>query len=312
MKYKLCLAAGAAFLVASCHTTETPTTTTPVVSPHTQKPAQYVALPGQEVYAVDTQAVDAAFEQHAAAYGAPTAAPSPTTSAAGFAAGMQQAVSGTMNQALAPATPVAYMQQPGYTAATPVPTAPQTNYIHQTVQPAMPATGNMHAGPMNYSVKITNCTNGRIFVEAQDAAGTIYPCGFMDKGRSHSTPMENAEPIKGPITVVVRDPDKDGAPEIRRYKVDPPAEYNGKTVGISIVSGGIYFASVNGNVYYAYTPPEAPPTTNPKPVEPAATPDAAANVATTPAAAPAHVAPATAPAAPAAAAAPAPATPAQP
>jgi hypothetical protein len=115
---------------------------------------------------------------------------------------------------------------------------------------------------MNYSVRITNCTPGKLFIEAQDAAGNIYPCGFMDGGRSATTPLEQAEPIVGPITIVVRDPDKDGAPEIRRFKVNPPSQYANQTVGISIIPGGKYHASVDGNVYAsgeAVAPPAVAP-----------------------------------------------------
>ena len=138
----------------------------------------------------------------------------------------------------------------------------------------MPAIG----GVMNYSVKITNTTPGKILVEASDAAGVVYPCGEMQGGESKVTPFEQAAPIKGPITVIVRDPDKEGQPEIRRYKVNPPASYAGKTVGISIVPGGQYHASLDGQVYYTYTPPEAPITTNPvpQPVAPATPAPAAA------------------------------------
>ena len=62
------------------------------------------------------------------------------------------------------------------------------------------------------------------------------------------------------------------------YRVNPPANYAGKTLGISIVPGGQYHASLDGQVYYTYTPPEAPPTTNPQPQPevPAAAPAPAA------------------------------------
>ena len=98
----------------------------------------------------------------------------------------------------------------------------------------------------------------------------------------------------------MRDPDKEGQPEIRRYRVNPPANYAGKTLGISIVPGGQYHASLDGQVYYTYTPPEAPITTNPYPVQtPAATPAPVAPAATpapaAPVATPAPVAPAATP-----------------
>lgn len=126
---------------------------------------------------------------------------------------------------------------------------------------------------MDYTVRITNGTPGRLFIEAQDAAGTIYPCGFMHQNRSYSTPMVQSVPIHGPITVVVRDPDQPGAPEIRRYRVNPPADYAGKTIDITIIPGGMYQASVDGQIYYRTPPPPgalpAAPTAPANPTPPA-------------------------------------------
>ncbi len=106
-------------------------------------------------------------------------------------------------------------------------------------------------GDMNYTIKVANATRGSLFIEAQDDSGTIYPCGFMPPQKSYSTPMTQAAPVNGHITVVVRDPDKDGAPEIRRYKVSPPPSYANGTIGIKILPGGNYTASLNGTPYYA-------------------------------------------------------------
>ena len=181
------------------------------------------------------------------------------------------------------------------------------------VAPNIVATAPMPTTPgglMNYSVKVTNTTGGRLLVEARDAAGVEFPCGEMGGGESRVTPREQVAPIVGPITVIVRDPDKEGQPEIRRYRVNPPANYAGKTLGISIVPGGQYHASVDGQVYFTYTPPDAPITTNPQPapavpaapaVTPAVTPAPAATPAVvTPAAPVATPAPAVVTPAPAA------------
>lgn len=250
MKMKYCLVASAALVVASCSSTNDTfvnNRASVVTKPHTTKPAQYLALPGQAAVAVGGADVDAAFDSQVAQYsGQPQAG-------AAMGAVMGQAAANTVAGALAP-------MQPSPTPLLPSTSTTQPTYIHQTAMPGQAAVGMMPgtsltptvpgaAVPMNYSVRITNSTPGKIFVEAQDAAGTIYPCGFMDGGRSATTPLEQADPIVGPITVVVRDPDKDGAPEIRRFKVNPPAYYAGKTVGISIISGGKYHASVDGNVY---------------------------------------------------------------
>lgn len=235
-----------------------PRTPAAPVQTHTSTPTpRYVALPGQAPVAVNSD-VDAAFDQQVAAYAeegtatqapaqpqpaptAPTAAPTDVTSAITDAA---QNAGAALNGAIA-----------DIAAAAPTIPDPEAD----VTAPA--------GGSMNYKVRITNDTPGRIFVEAQDAAGTIYPCGFMENGRTFTTPMENAAPVKGPITVVVRDPDQPGAPEIRRYKVDPPSvNYDGKAIGINILKGGRYMASVDGQVYYT-TPAPAEP--EPQPSAPA-------------------------------------------
>lgn len=266
MKIKYCLVASAAAVVASCSSTDNTVVNnraSVVTRPQTAKPAQYLALPGQAAVAVGSADVDAAFDSQVTQYGG-----QPQTGAA-MGAAMGQAAANTVAGALAP------MQ---YTPTPMLPTTPaatQSTYIHQTAVPGQVAIGTdtgmgMAPGipgaavPMNYSVRITNSTPGKIFVEAQDAAGSIYPCGFMDGGRSATTPLEQADPIVGPITIVVRDPDKEGAPEIRRFKVNPPAYYAGKTVGISIIPGGKYHASVDGNVYASGEAVTPPPTMVPQ------------------------------------------------
>ena len=226
-------------VVASCSSTDNTVVTNRarvVTKPQTTASAQYLALPGQAAVAVGSADVDAAFDSQVAQYGG-----QPQTGAA-MGAMMGQAAANTVAGALAPL-------QPTPTPMLPTAASTQPTYIHQTAMPGQVAVGTdpgmgMVPGvpgaavPMNYSVRITNSTPGKIFVEAQDAAGSIYPCGFMDGGRSATTPLEQADPIVGPITIVVRDPDKEGAPEIRRFKGNPPAYYAGKTVGISIIPGG--------------------------------------------------------------------------
>ena len=252
MKIKFCLVASAALVVASCSSTDDAPArnrASVVVKPQPAGPAKYLALPGQAAVAV--AGVDDAFDTHVAQYGAQTQ----TTADMGSAVG--QAAAGSL-------APLQQTTSPVLPADSTAPT-----YIHQTAVPGQAVIGalsdssssiqpglvsstgmsSVNGMPINYSVRITNSTPGKIFVEAQDAAGTIYPCGFMDGGRSATTPLEKADPIVGPITIVVRDPDKDGAPEIRRFKVNPPSFYVGKTVGISIIPGGKYHASVDGNVY---------------------------------------------------------------
>ena len=241
MKIKFCLVASAALVVASCSSTDNTVVrnrASVVTKPQTTKPAQYLALPGQAAVAVGGSDVDAAFDSQVAQYSGQQNA------GAAMGAAIGQAAANTVAGALAPLQYTPSPMLPGAASTQPA-------YIHQTAIPGQASVGVLPGSgvPMNYSVRITNSTPGRIFVEAQDASGTIYPCGFMDGGRSLTTPLENADPIVGPITIVVRDPDKVDAPEIRRFKVNPPTYYAGQTVGISIIPGGKYHASVDGNVY---------------------------------------------------------------
>lgn len=155
-----------------------------------------------------------------------------------------------------PAVPTVITQPQAGTAIQPAPVHPAVTTKSIVQQPIaqpfpQPEQSTLPSGPIDYSVKIINTTTGRLFVEAQDASGEIYPVGFLTSGTSSTINKTQAAPIKGPITVVIRDPDKPGTPEIRRYKVVLPAEsYANKTLGISIVPGGIYHASLDGHVYY--------------------------------------------------------------
>ncbi|MBQ9835195.1 MAG: hypothetical protein IJO34_02615 [Akkermansia sp.] len=248
---------------------------------------QYLALPGQSPVAVQND-TDAAFDQQAAEY-----------------AGGAQMVPATASQPVAaPATPVAMPATPGAPVVGNF--ASFQNAASSAVASVFPGAGAAPAASapaaqpqlMDYTVRIINGTPNRLFIEAQDATGTIYPCGFMHKDRSYSTPMVQAEPIHGPITVVVRDPDQPDAPELRRYKVNPPPfNYAGRTVTIKILPGGYYQAMVDGIVYYISPAPEGAPKVAPKPAAPAPAEGAAAPKPAEQPATPAPAAPAPAPAA---------------
>lgn len=216
------------------------------------RPGSYLALPGQAPVAVDTDA-DAAFDRQVAAYQG-TPAPQAVVPAV-------DPMTGAPVAAVVPAPAVA-------------PMAPMGAEVAPGMTPGVDPMSAATPGKINYTVKITNNTPGRLFIEAQDGAGTIYPCGFMNAGQSFSTPMTNADPIHGQITVVVRDPDKPDTPEIRRYKVTPPNGYANKEVGVSVIPGGIYQTSLDGVVTYT-SPPQprtAAPAPAPAPAAPAATP----------------------------------------
>jgi len=289
MKRPLVLAVGFVAALTSCQQQEpaappvSPVRTTDSAPREAARARQYLALPGEGAISVGGD-TDAAFEQQAAAYASqthaaqgtdPTALPRTSVEAPLAAAGTTSPVdipdptpataSPATGDETTASTSIASVGSPedststasaSTTAATPPPSAADN----------APARG----GLMDYTVRITNGTPGRLFIEAQDAAGTIYPCGFMHQNRSYSTPMVQSAPIHGPITVVVRDPDQPGAPEIRRYRVDPPTDYAGKTIDITIIPGGMYQASVDGQIYYRTPPPPGSlPTVPASPATPA-------------------------------------------
>ncbi len=110
-------------------------------------------------------------------------------------------------------------------------------------------------GAMDYTVEIVNTTRSRLFIEATDAAGNIIPCGFAPPKKRFSINFKDAMPMQSPILVVLRDPDQDDAPELRRYRIaTPTSSYNGKTLKINVISGGRYQALVDDEVYYENNP----------------------------------------------------------
>lgn len=235
---------------------------------------QYLALPGQSAIRVGTEDADAAFDRQVDAYARGTAAVVPQQPTAPIMPTLDTFPTPQGQSSVLPGQPA---QEPAEIPdPRPIPAVAPPVESPTVVSPEIPApesvatvpspsVANNVPGTADYAVQITNGTAGRIFVEAQDAAGHIFPCGSMFGGQSINTPPDPIGPLKGPITVVVRDPDKDGAPEIRRYQVQPPADYKGKTVGITILPGGQYRADVDKEVYY----------TSPAPAQSAATPGAA-------------------------------------
>lgn len=291
MKGLFILSVGVLALAASCvpqapvaaHVQTTPTVNTGATATqpantlgNVLRNRQYLALPGQSPVAVSND-TDAAFEQQAASYASGTpAVAAPAVEPSGMAAMTQTVAAAPQMQAVSAAMPGA-------------PAAPSIGNFGSfqsaatsAVASVFPAAGSAAAAAaapaaqpelIDYTVRVINGTPNRLFIEAQDAAGTIYPCGFMHQDRSYSTPMVQAEPIHGPITVVVRDPDQPDAPELRRYKVNPPPfNYAGRTITIKILPGGYYQAMVDGVVYYISPAPEGAPKVAPKPATPAPAP----------------------------------------
>lgn len=256
----ICIAGAVSMVLVSCQSDQNAVSGANVTTSHGRPEARYMALPGQEAVAVSSDTNDA-FDRAVAAYNNPGMLPDQSsypTNAANTAGTLRpNGGSDIIDEALStprPATPPG--SQIGNTGAKPNHiTTPSMN--RPTVTPSHPGTnagGALPTGPVDYSVQIINTTNGRLFIEANDAAGEVYPCGFMVNGQSYTTNKKQASPVRWPITVVVRDPDQPGTPEIRRYRIPAPeSSYANKTIGISVMKGGIYHASLDGRVYYTST-----------------------------------------------------------
>ena len=326
MKSFLLLAAGGALLLSACAPMKKPASK-PTAQPQTTQQAnaytgQYTAQPGQPVAAPHNSVTDAAFNQ--AVTGAPVVPAQPQTYTPQAYLPQQPAQQPvySVDPVTGQFVPVQPAQQALYTvdpvtgqfvpvqAAAPapqVPAAPTYDQIGQQ-QPGLGTIGGVSATPgmglpaeqpmqpqqpvaagsANYAVQMINGTTGRLFVEVFDDSDNVFPVGYMFAGQNISTPPSEPRAIQGQLTVVIRDPDTPDARELRRYKVTPPANYTNKTIGITILPGGRYRASLDGQVYFTSPDPKA------------ATPEGAAAPAATPAAAPAPAAPAPAPAQPAA------------
>ncbi len=299
MKSSLIIAAGGALLLSACSpikirpaTTAQPTgpqqtaTATPQVPatpayPQPTVPQTYpVTQPVQPVYTTDP-----ATGQPVMVQPAPTAQPTyaidPVT---GQPILVQPVAPVQPTYTVDPVTGQPVLVQPT-TPAYPAPTQPGMGTVtgvpavdpsQPAAQPTLPApTPQPAAGAgANYAVQMINGTTGRLFVEVFDDSDNVFPVGYMFAGANLSTPPSEARPIQGQLTVVIRDPDKPDAPELRRYKVAPPADYTGKTIGITILPGGRYRASLDGQVYYTSPDPKTPaPTSAPAPAsEPAPAP----------------------------------------
>lgn len=252
----LCVAGALGLLLTSCQT-QPEVHSTVTTTPRTQPRPLFIARPGQEAIAVSAD-TNAAFDQAVASYANQGGSARPVTGLGTAPAGSGNDV---ISDALSATTP---LTAPGNTPA-PRPgnssgfiTQPGMNSVSPNIgTPAVPTPPPAPAQPVgsiDYSVQVINTTDGRLFIEASDAAGEVYPCGFMVSGQNYTTNKKQASPIAWPITVVVRDPDRPGTPEIRRYRVPAPTEnYSGKNIGISIVKGGTFYASLDGRVYYTAT-----------------------------------------------------------
>lgn len=193
--------------------------------------------------------------------------------------------------------PIGAQQQPGMGDITGMaPTGSEMQGMGMPTQPTQ--TTSTPGAAANYAVQLINGTTGRLFLEVFDDSDNVFPVGYMFAGQNISTPPSEPRNIQGQLTVVVRDPDTPDGKELRRYKVMPPANYANKTIGITILPGGRYRASLDGQVYYTSPDPKATtpaaPATPATPATPAVTPAAPAPAATVPASAPAAD-PATAP-----------------
>ncbi len=204
---------------------------------------QILALPGQGAVNTHASDTDAAFEEQVKAYTGQSTPATPYPQAV-----PQVQVPGYPQ----PATTTLPAEVPGF--GIPAATYPQYPIVNQ------PSAD----GTAGYAVQVNNATNGRIFIEMHDDSDNLFPVAAMYAGQKISTQPQEPRPIQGQLTVIIRDPDQPGAPELRRYKVTPPPAYMGKTIGITILSGGRYRASLDGEVYYATPEPTEKPAAAPK------------------------------------------------
>ena len=224
------------------------------------KPKDYVALPGMAATSATPSETDAAF--NAAAAVLTSSAPQEAAQATALRehasiepAPLNPDPEDVMSHALASATfsGEAGSESPGdFSLPEQVVienTAP-TDAAPPAAEPA--AIGGEGAG---YALQVTNGTTGRLFIEVQDASGNIFPFGFMYANQRLSSQPQEPKPIEGELTLVIRDPDKPGAPEVRRYHVPHPPSYMGKTVDVTILPGR-FRAAVDGVVYYSSALPE--------------------------------------------------------
>ncbi len=143
------------------------------------------------------------------------------------------------------------LQQPQQQVVTHAGSDDQSNNSGWLYQPS----SDENQGTMDYIVEIVNTTGSRLFIEATDAAGNILNGGFAAPKKNFTTTFRDAMPMKSPILVVLRDPDQNNAPELRRYRIKTPtSSYDGKTLKINIISGGRYQALVDDEVYYENDP----------------------------------------------------------
>ena len=243
------------------------------------KPANYQALPGRAATSSTPSETTTAFEFAAASLGVKTeGSPAEASTTADSPARPttfipQQQEMPTPPRPMTPpisansAPPIPDprpVDAPSATAPIPEPTAASSSFPTNAGEARKGAAGisatqtKSSAADAGYAVQVINGTNGRLFVEAQDDSGNIFPFGFMYAGQRIASRPQDPRPISGQLTIIVRDPDQPGAPELRRYRVQPAENYMGRTLGVTILPGGRYRAAVDGKVYYS-TPEQDTP-----------------------------------------------------
>ena len=220
-----------------------------------EKPANYQALPGQAATSTTPSDTTTAFDFAAASYASsPGLKPDSTDSHP------------PVPHVAPPALPQQFQIPDKIPAPPPIPDPRPVGDIPLSTNPVpSPAATSGSAGisaatassnSTGYAVQVTNGTSGRLFVEVQDDSGNIFPFGSMYAGQRIASSPQELRPISGQLQVVIRDPDQAGAPELRRYRVTPPPDYEGHTLGVTILPGGRYRASLDGKVYFRSTEPE--------------------------------------------------------
>ncbi len=238
----------------------------------TDRPANYQALPGQAATSSTPSETTTAFEFAAASMGVKTESASPASVASPASTAPpiflpQRSESHTPSRPVSPPSsvddappipdPRPVTDTPS-TAPIPEPTAAKVDETRSGAAGISALQAKSSAADAGYAVQMINGTSGRLFVEVQDDSGNIFPFGFMYAGQRIASRPQDPRPINGQLTVIIRDPDQPGAPELRRYKVQPAENYMGHTLGVTILPGGRYRAAVDGKVYYSTPEQETP------------------------------------------------------
>lgn len=256
-RVKMLLPLALGWLLAGCQSAPTPDAPAAMDNGGAavaEKPQGYVALPGQAATEKTRTEADEAFEAAAAALKAHASKPAEPQVEAATLPEEPEPINADPPAVARPAEPAVVEANPQESENAVVGTPAQPE-LPKAEPAAAPVEMGQPSDSAGYALQITNGTLGRLFIEVQDSTGNIFPFGFMYSYQRLCSQPQEPKPIQGQLTIVIRDPDSPGAPEVRRYHVTPPPNYMGKTLSVTILPGR-YRVAVDGEVYYTSPLPE--------------------------------------------------------